>query len=194
RNGQSELRFVQPRFQRTLPNQLFRSATDRAFYGDHASMEFLPKLSRLFESICNKSTICNCSTNLPNLISFICLFPINMQPLALFLRKEPGGLSSISGKIAKRSSLFRERKFCGGGGIDPRGIPGFFGAGSRSAAQARRQASPDRGQPRGAGSSGLRGLVPIAPEGGGFRRLWTDGDAFPGRCALGIFRARRPSL
>src|SRR5690554_6544714 len=34
--------------------------------------------------------------NLPNLISFICLFPINMQPLALFLRKEPGGLSSIS--------------------------------------------------------------------------------------------------
>src|SRR5690606_36674689 len=35
--------------------------------------------------------------NLPNLISFICLFPINMQPLALFLRKEPGGLSSISG-------------------------------------------------------------------------------------------------
>src|SRR5690606_15695308 len=35
--------------------------------------------------------------NLPNLISFICLFPINMQPLALFLRKEPGGLSSSSG-------------------------------------------------------------------------------------------------
>src|SRR5690606_29192997 len=35
-------------------------------------------------------------SNLPNLISFICLFPINMQPLALFLRKEPGGLSSIS--------------------------------------------------------------------------------------------------
>src|SRR5690606_2234399 len=34
--------------------------------------------------------------NLPNLISVICLFPINMQPLALFLRKEPGGLSSIS--------------------------------------------------------------------------------------------------
>src|SRR5690606_18358731 len=34
--------------------------------------------------------------NLPNLISFICLFPINMQPLALFLRKEPGGLSSSS--------------------------------------------------------------------------------------------------
>ncbi|MFS8612910.1 MAG: hypothetical protein FWJ68_15450, partial [Planifilum fulgidum] len=34
--------------------------------------------------------------NLPNLISFICLFTINMQPLALFLRKEPGGLSSIS--------------------------------------------------------------------------------------------------
>src|SRR5690606_24975620 len=34
--------------------------------------------------------------NLPNLISFICLFPINMQPLTLFLRKEPGGLSSIS--------------------------------------------------------------------------------------------------
>src|SRR5690606_3644818 len=34
--------------------------------------------------------------NLPNLISFICLFPINMQPLALFLRREPGGLSSIS--------------------------------------------------------------------------------------------------
>src|SRR5690606_32802234 len=34
--------------------------------------------------------------NLPNLISFICLFPINMQLLALFLRKEPGGLSSIS--------------------------------------------------------------------------------------------------
>src|SRR5690606_2175412 len=29
--------------------------------------------------------------NLPNLIFFICLFPINMQPLALFLRKEPGG-------------------------------------------------------------------------------------------------------
>src|SRR5690606_28052968 len=37
--------------------------------------------------------------NLPNLISFICLLPINMQPLALFLRKEPGGLSSISGGI-----------------------------------------------------------------------------------------------
>src|SRR5690606_8385784 len=34
--------------------------------------------------------------NLPHLISVICLFPINMQPLALFLRKEPGGLSSIS--------------------------------------------------------------------------------------------------
>src|SRR5690606_9538235 len=34
--------------------------------------------------------------NLPNLISFICLFTINMQPLALFLRKEPGGLSSIA--------------------------------------------------------------------------------------------------
>jgi len=26
-------------------------------------MEFLPNLSRLFESICNKSTICNCSIN-----------------------------------------------------------------------------------------------------------------------------------
>src|SRR5690606_321057 len=37
--------------------------------------------------------------NLPNLISFICLFPINMQPLALFLRKEPGGLSSISSTL-----------------------------------------------------------------------------------------------
>src|SRR5690606_16477476 len=36
--------------------------------------------------------------NLPNLISVICLFPINMQPLALFLRKEPGGLSSISNR------------------------------------------------------------------------------------------------
>src|SRR5690606_19398678 len=62
RSGQSELRFVQPRFQRTLPNQLFRCATDRAFYGDLASMEFLPNLSRSVESICNKSTICNCST------------------------------------------------------------------------------------------------------------------------------------
>src|SRR5690606_30596411 len=28
--------------------------------------------------------------NLPNLISFICLFPINMQPLAHFLQKKPG--------------------------------------------------------------------------------------------------------
>src|SRR5690606_7820095 len=37
--------------------------------------------------------------NLPNLISVICLFPINMQPLALFLRKEPGGLSSISADL-----------------------------------------------------------------------------------------------
>src|SRR5690606_30045921 len=63
RSGQSELRFVQPRFQRTLPNQLFRCATDRAFYGDLASMEFLPNLSRSVESICNKSTICNCSTS-----------------------------------------------------------------------------------------------------------------------------------
>src|SRR5690606_29221139 len=63
RNGQSELRFVQPRFQRTLPNQLFRCATDRAFYGDLASMEFLPNLSRSVESICNKSTICNCSNS-----------------------------------------------------------------------------------------------------------------------------------
>src|SRR5690606_23406695 len=62
RSGQSGLRFVQPRFQRTLPNQLFRCATDRAFYGDLASMEFLPNLSRSVESICNKSTICNCST------------------------------------------------------------------------------------------------------------------------------------
>src|SRR5690606_21381068 len=51
------------RFQRTLPNQLFRCATDRAFYGDLASMEFLPNLSRSVESICNKSTICNCSTS-----------------------------------------------------------------------------------------------------------------------------------
>src|SRR5690606_11616196 len=39
--------------------------------------------------------------NLPNLISFICLFPINMRPLALFLRKEPGGLSSISAPSPK---------------------------------------------------------------------------------------------
>src|SRR5690606_41740172 len=37
-------------------------STDRAFYGDLASMEFLPNLSRSVESICNKSTICNCST------------------------------------------------------------------------------------------------------------------------------------
>src|SRR5690606_17797815 len=43
--------------------------------------------------------------NLPNLISFICLFPINMQPLALFLRKEPGGLSSISGCACTPFSL-----------------------------------------------------------------------------------------
>src|SRR5690606_2875412 len=63
RSGQSELRFVQPRFQRTLPNQLFRCTTDGAFYGNLAgSMEFLPNLSRSVESICNKSTICNCST------------------------------------------------------------------------------------------------------------------------------------
>src|SRR5690606_16039648 len=63
RNGQSGLRFVQPRFQRTLPNQLFRCATDRAFYGDLASMEFLPNLSRSVESICDKPTLCNCSTS-----------------------------------------------------------------------------------------------------------------------------------
>ncbi|WP_211295724.1 hypothetical protein, partial [Planifilum fimeticola] len=43
--------------------------------------------------------------NLPNLISFICLFPINMQPLALFLRKEPGGLSSISPSLVGRAFL-----------------------------------------------------------------------------------------
>src|SRR5690606_28589602 len=43
--------------------------------------------------------------NLPNLISFICLFPINMQPLTLFLRKEPGGLSSISTR-SLRPGLF----------------------------------------------------------------------------------------
>src|SRR5690606_15755114 len=46
--------------------------------------------------------------NLPNLISFICLFPINMQPLALFLRKEPGGLSSISSP--RPGGFFDERK------------------------------------------------------------------------------------
>src|SRR5690606_2831325 len=44
--------------------------------------------------------------NLPNLISFICLFPINMQPLALFLRKQPGGLSSISLSTESRQSFF----------------------------------------------------------------------------------------
>src|SRR5690606_27445930 len=49
--------------------------------------------------------------NLPNLISFICLFPINMQPLALFLRKEPEGLSSISvnpkGSLGKCLRFFK---------------------------------------------------------------------------------------
>ncbi|WP_211295719.1 hypothetical protein, partial [Planifilum fimeticola] len=45
--------------------------------------------------------------NLPNLISFICLFPINMQPLALFLRKEPGGLSSISALSLGRALFLR---------------------------------------------------------------------------------------
>src|SRR5690606_6982573 len=43
--------------------------------------------------------------NLPNLISVICLFPINMQPLALFLRKEPGGLSSISAFPKGKASI-----------------------------------------------------------------------------------------
>ncbi|WP_211295759.1 hypothetical protein, partial [Planifilum fimeticola] len=47
--------------------------------------------------------------NLPNLISFICLFPINMQPLALFLRKEPGGLSSISGRVFTRPFHMQEK-------------------------------------------------------------------------------------
>ncbi|WP_211295733.1 hypothetical protein, partial [Planifilum fimeticola] len=47
--------------------------------------------------------------NLPNLISFICLFPINMQPLALFLRKEPGGLSSISLPPLKGGVFLRQR-------------------------------------------------------------------------------------
>src|SRR5690606_22413294 len=47
--------------------------------------------------------------NLPNLISFICLFTINMQPLALFLRKEPGGLSSISAKRPVHTGLFAVR-------------------------------------------------------------------------------------
>src|SRR5690606_19433989 len=49
--------------------------------------------------------------NLPNLISVICLFPINMQPLALFLRKEPGGLSSISENPAFRQGFLIEMRF-----------------------------------------------------------------------------------
>src|SRR5690606_19400363 len=56
--------------------------------------------------------------NLPNLISFICLFPINMQPLALFLRKEPGGLSSISRNRIKRFQSLGKRNregFCASG-------------------------------------------------------------------------------
>src|SRR5690606_13401887 len=54
--------------------------------------------------------------NLPNLISFICLFPINMQPLALFLRKEPGGLSSISPDAFSAS----------GEAVDKEGSTAFF--------------------------------------------------------------------
>src|SRR5690606_28634350 len=46
--------------------------------------------------------------NLPNLISVICLFTINMQPLALFLRKEPGGLSSISAPWSGAEAVDKE--------------------------------------------------------------------------------------
>src|SRR5690606_3602155 len=54
--------------------------------------------------------------NLPNLISFICLFPINMQPLTLFLRKEPGGLSSSSAGHALPRRFRSQRFFCRTGG------------------------------------------------------------------------------